>query len=197
VGRRCLLLGALFAVVVLATGTAVPWFDNSLEYKVKAGCLYNFARFVTWPASAFAKKDDPLVFGILGEDPFGPILEATIDGKTVGGHKVVLRHLSDPAQAAECHMLFVSRSEEQHLGPVLSRLANSHTFCVSEIEDYANEGGVARFYVKSGRVGFEINVDEAARRKLVVSSQLLKLAKVVHNPPGLHGAAARPDKDQP
>ncbi|RKY22558.1 MAG: YfiR family protein [Planctomycetota bacterium] len=180
--RRLALLAVLFVAALLSTGSAVPWFDNSLEYKVKAAFLYNFARYVTWPEQAFDDQDDelaPLVVGVLGEDPFGPILDATLKGKTVGGREVELRRFDSIKAAATAHLLFVSHSEQQHLKLIRPALKKSHTFCVSEIDDYATTGGVARFYFRLGRTAFEINKDEAERRGLSVSSQLLKLATVV------------------
>lgn len=187
------LLAALLVLALLGTGTAVTWLDDSLEYKVKAACLYNFARFVTWPDEAFADEGEakaPLVFGILGEDPFGPILDATLEEKSVGGRRVVLRRLdpdagtSTAAAAAECHVLFVARSEADALADLRPHLAKSHTFCVSELDGYAAGGGVARIFIRNGTTAFEINVDEVERRKLLVSSQLLKLAVLVRDPEG-------------
>lgn len=182
--RRCLVLLSLFAVVSLATGSAVPWLDNSLEYKVKAGCLYNFARYVTWPDEAFAQPDSPIIFAVLGEDPFGDILDATLDGKSIGGRPTKLLRLTDAASVAGVHVLYVSTSEESGLDELGPQLGKSHTFCVSDLESYADNGGVARFYLRLGKVAFEINVDEADRRGLVVSSQLLKLATVLRDPTG-------------
>ena len=41
------------------------------EYQLKAVFLYNFAKFVKWPAESFADADSPIILGILGVDPFG------------------------------------------------------------------------------------------------------------------------------
>lgn len=180
--HRTLPLAVLFLLALIGTGTAVPWLDNSLEFKVKAGCLYNFARFVTWPEKAFPKADSPIVFGVLGDDPFGKILDATLEGKILGGRRVVLRRSKDASLIDECHMLYVSESEQGRLHELLPRLTASNAFCVSDIEEYALKGGVARFVLRSSKVNFEINVDELEHRKLVVSSQLLKLATVLRYP---------------
>ena len=37
----------------------------TLEYKVKAGYLFNFGKFVEWPVSAFAAADSPFVIAIM------------------------------------------------------------------------------------------------------------------------------------
>ena len=55
-------LATLLAAVALwavsgASGAADPAFK---EYEVKAAYLYNFGKFIAWPAPAFEKPDSPL-----------------------------------------------------------------------------------------------------------------------------------------
>lgn len=52
--------------------------DDAMEYRLKAAFLYNLARFVEWPGGSQDKNGEAIVIGILGDDPFGPILESTI-----------------------------------------------------------------------------------------------------------------------
>ena len=54
------------------------------DYDVKAVYLYNFGRFVEWPASVTSKSDSFTVC-VLGQDPFGPALDATLADETIGG----------------------------------------------------------------------------------------------------------------
>ena len=46
-------------------------------------------------------------------------------------------------------------------------------------EDFAARGGVINFYVEGGKLRFEISNDSAKLQKLRVSSDLLKLARIV------------------
>jgi hypothetical protein len=41
------------------------------EYQVKAAYLYNFGRFVKWPAGISAVKGDSFAVCVLGLDPYG------------------------------------------------------------------------------------------------------------------------------
>src|SRR6266436_6507903 len=54
------------------------------DYDVKAVYLYNFGRFVEWPASV-AAKSDAFTVCVLGQDPFGSALDATLASETIGG----------------------------------------------------------------------------------------------------------------
>ena len=40
------------------------------EYQVKAVFLFNFAKFVEWPATAFKSANEPIRICLLGQNPF-------------------------------------------------------------------------------------------------------------------------------
>ena len=92
------------------------------EYTVKAAYLYNFAKFVEWPAEAFHGPADPISICVVGQNPFGRKLREAVDGKLVGGRRFALRHLLDVGQAAGCHIVFVASSERDRFGPMLEDL---------------------------------------------------------------------------
>ena len=60
------------------------------EYEVKAAFLYHFARYVEWPPDGFPPDGDSFVVTILGDDPFGPALDAALQGKTIRDRRLVL-----------------------------------------------------------------------------------------------------------
>src|SRR5258708_34362438 len=81
------------------------------EYQVKAAFLYNFARFVEWPADVFHDPSDPFAICVLGQDPFGHALDDVVAGKKIEGRAFAVRRISAPRQAVGCRILFVSSSE--------------------------------------------------------------------------------------
>src|SRR6185436_19461055 len=105
--RRAAALGAALWSLAAGAGAAVP----ATEYEVKAAFLYNFARFVEWPADALGPPQAPFVVAVLGTDPFGDVLDRTMAGKTVAGHPVQVRRLDDPEAAGHAHILFICSSE--------------------------------------------------------------------------------------
>jgi len=44
------------------------------EYELKAAFFFNFAKFVDWPAEAFADSSTPITIGIIGRTLSGPPL---------------------------------------------------------------------------------------------------------------------------
>lgn len=148
------------------------------EYQVKAAFLYNFGKFVEWPQSSAP----PSVFTIcvLGKDPFGAVLDELIKDKSIQGRKLAVRRPGRVEDAGGCQILFISSSEDARLPHILEVVRGSSVLTVGEAERFARRGGMIKFRLEGGKVRFEINPDAAAQAGLTISSQLLKLATIVH-----------------
>src|SRR5664279_2589147 len=109
----------LSLVWLLSVGDGRAQESQPTEYQIKAAFLFNFAKFVEWPPEAFADANSPLVIGVLGENPFGDDLERTIRGKTINNRPLVIKEFRSPAEATNCHVLFISTSEKQRLPEIL------------------------------------------------------------------------------
>ncbi|MDB4793600.1 YfiR family protein [Methylacidiphilales bacterium] len=170
-----LLLGIVsFAVLGLGHAQA-----QSKEYQIKAAFLFNFAQFVQWPATAFPETDAPFCIGILGDDPFGDVLEDMIQGETINHHKLVVHRSARFEDLEDCQLIFISKSEAAQLPDILSKLDSKPILTVSEIDSFAENGGAIDFYLQGNKVRFEINPSSAQRCGLKISSQLLSLGKIV------------------
>lgn len=170
------LLAWLGLAVGSAVGSAAP---EPTEYELKAAFLYNFARFAEWPPSAFAGPNEPIVICVLGRDPFGPILDDTVRGKSLGPRRFDVRRIATAAKADGCHIVFIAASELGELDAVLAALRGKPVMTVADIEDAARRGAVLSFALRNGRVRFIINDNAAKRAGLVLSSQLIKVASAV------------------
>jgi hypothetical protein len=163
--------------------SAIAATDPLVEYRVKAVALINFARFTEWPADAFADTNAPLVVAVLGDDPFGPILEEAIAGEVVKGRKLTVKRFAPSEPPAHCHLLFISRSEQARLGTILNGLAQRPVLTVGELERFGQRGGMINFVMEKNKVGFEINPEAAKAARLNLSSRLLGLARIVKTDP--------------
>ncbi len=149
------------------------------EYQVKAAFLYNFAKFVEWPADAFADPHAPVVLGIVGEDPFDGLLEQIVAGKTVNGRNLLVRKLKPTDDLRNFHILFIGSTERKRLPQILVSLRESSVLTVGE-GDRLNESGLTiQFIIRENKVRFAINLATAARARLKISSKLLALAVAV------------------
>jgi len=153
------------------------------EYEIKAAFLYNFVQFVEWPPAAFADPGAPLTIGVLGDDPFGPLLEQTVKGETVKGRGFVIRRFRDVEAAKSCQVLFISKSEKERIPQILKHLEWAPVLTVGEADGFAARGGIVNFIIEKSRVRFEINQESALRKGLKISSQLLCLGRIVGGDP--------------
>jgi hypothetical protein len=171
-------------VAAVATGSALAAQAPSpaaSEYQLKAAFLYNFARFIEWPSEAFPDPSAPILIGVLGEDPFGGDLEQMIKGKTVNGRPFVIKRFKRDQNLRACHILFISSSEQKHLAQIIEGLKGTGVLTVSEVERFAQFGGVIQLTMEASKMRFAINIDSAERARLKLSSKLLSLAKVVRD----------------
>jgi predicted TIM-barrel enzyme len=156
--------------------------SDSSEYLIKAGFIYNFAKFVEWPASAFPQSDSPIVIGILGTDPFGSTIDRIVGDKKIGPHAFVVKRLKwakDLKELKDCKILFVSSSEKMHVDELLQTVKSMSILTVGETPGFAERGGIIRFTLEDNRVHFEVNVEAAHQADLSISSRLLTLARIV------------------
>ena len=174
-------LAVVIALWVGASGTtgALAQSKEASEYEVKAAFLYNFAKFVEWPPDASRDLSDPLTICIVGQDPFGTVLDEAVRGKTISGHNLVIRRLKPGQTWKGCQIAFISSSEGKDLLSILEGSKRSGVLTVGETEGFAQLGGMINFVIEQERVHFEVNVEDAERAGLKISSKLLSLAKIV------------------
>ena len=166
---------------LLAVGSDPAWagLTKHREYEVKAAFIYNFAKFVDWPREAFPDPASPIVVGVLGFDPFGSTLDRALRNKTAQGRSFVVRRFKSIEELEDCHILFISGSENKRLDQILQQLDGSDVLTIGETEGFARVGGIINFIEERNRIRFEINIAAAERGQLRISARLLLLAKIV------------------
>ena len=189
---RLLRLITLAIMILPSSGFEAHGQDSSIsaEYLIKAGFIYNFANLVQWPTNAFAQLDSPIVIGILGEDPFGTVLDRVLAGKRVNGRAFLVKRLKSAVDLKECHILFVSSSEIAHLAEAIHFVKGMPILTIGEIPGFAKRGGIINLVLEDNKVHFEVNVEAAKEADLTISSRLLALARIVQDP-GADGKKAQ------
>ncbi len=186
-GRRG--LHRRWIVLLLTAGVALcpRWVGaaGKTEYQVKAAFLHNFARFVEWPQHKLPQEDTPIVIGVLGEDPFGTILDA-ITQKPVDKHNIVVKRFEgfgketgQHPQAEEirlCHMLFVATDQKPYVDRIAAMLRNDAVLTIGEQADFVDRGGMINFVVIDGKTCFEINLRSSKEANITIRSRLSRLA---------------------
>ena len=80
-------------------------------------------------------------------------------------------------------MLFIAGSEEPQLDAILTSVAGAAVLTVGDTPGFVKRGGIIQFVPDGNKVKFEINLAASRRAGLNLSSELLKLARVVRKTP--------------
>ena len=148
------------------------------EYEIKAAYLYNFINYIDWPADTLPAAGGTLTIGIIGESQFNAAFDA-LNGKQSKGRTLAVKQVASVKDLESCQIVFICASEKNRVTEILGQLKNSHVLTVSESDGFAAQGGIINFISEHNKVRFEINPDAAKRLGLTISSELLKLAKLV------------------
>jgi YfiR/HmsC-like len=171
----------IFVSLVLAL--ACPWLksnaqeSSSVEYKIKAAYMFNFANFVEWPAGTFPTPETPVILCVLGKDPFGSNLEKTLGDKSIAGRRLRIKRLEENSPVESCHLLFISSSERKRLPQLLQSLKGSSVLTIGETDQFLESGGMINFIKQENTIRFQINAEAAEKAGLKISSKLLQIGK--------------------
>jgi hypothetical protein len=172
-----LLVVACSGLIVSAQGLYAA--DAPTENQVQAVFLFNFSRFVEWPAQTFAAPNEPFVIGIVGSDPFGARLDEAVRNEQINGHALTVRRFRSVSDLDNCQILFIDRTEIGHLGQILAALDHKSTLTVSQADGAAQRGVMIQFATENSRIRLRINVESARAAGLTISSKLLRPAEIV------------------
>jgi YfiR/HmsC-like len=168
--RRIGMLLALAAVIGSAQAQAV-----FTPYDVEAAYLYNFGKFVRWPADP-AAASVPFTICILGDDPFGGKLDSLVANETIQGRPIAVKRLSSTSGADNCQIVFLGLSEQARLTKDLADLNKKPALTVSNLPGFLEHGGMIQFLQQQNKVRFAVNLTSAEQPGLALSSELLKVA---------------------
>jgi uncharacterized protein DUF4154 len=178
---------AIWAGAVLMLGSALlgaslpvqAQISSAEEYKLKLAFLYNFAKFVEWPADSFPSPQAPLYICIIGRDPFDNDLEQQVSERSVNGHRSMTHRVRPGDDLSACHIIFLPASSDNYLPVILKQVEGSPAITVGESAGFASRGGTVNFVMEDTRLRFEVNLSASQRARSRISSRLLSLARIV------------------
>ncbi len=153
--------------------------DGPKEYQIKVAFLYHFATFVDWPSSTYKDTDGHLRICIMGKDPFGESLDATLRTKKIGSHPLEIYRNPSTTTLKHCHMLYLAAAQSSQLRTYRQQYGSANVLTVGENDIFIQHGGMIKFFLDDQKVRFAINPDAINKTNLKVSSKLLRLAKII------------------
>jgi len=155
-----------------------------LEYKVKAGYLFNFAKFIEWPTQSLPSPNSPFVIGVLDKSDAFALLQSLLEGKVIDGRPLEVRKVEADTLRSGLHILLVTRSAEQSAESIRAALGESATLVVGETDNFAERGGMLGFVREKEVIRINLNLEQTTAVGLKVSSKLAAVATVVRGKAG-------------
>ena len=147
-------------------------------YSVKAGFLFNFAKFTEWPT---LPSTAPILMCVVGDERIAAALAETVREQKISDHSLDVSRPQDSATWRTCHVLFLAEAELRRSPVGLDAVRSVQVLTVSDGKDFSQAGGIIEFYLEGGKMRFAINVDAADRSGVRLSSRLLGLAKIIRD----------------
>jgi hypothetical protein len=170
----------VFIALLCALTLVLPGSALSSEDELKVLVVFNFLKFVDWPAS-----QKQLTLGTLGNDPLGRSL-STINGKKISERALAVKGTKNITEARAVNCLYIGPSKAGDLDKILGAVGKSPVLTVSDIPGFAERGGALGLFRDADHIRFAANLRTVRASGLKVSSRLLSLAKIV-DPEGLKG----------
>ena len=162
--------------ILLLTESAAVRLDQSEEAgaRIKAIYIYNFTKYIEWPDNY---KDGNFIIGVFGSSPalLGE-LNKMASSKTVGSQKLEIRNIQSPAEAAQCHIIYLVADNSAQLADVLTRIKGKSTLVVTDKAGMARQGSAINFAIVENKQKIELNRANIEKYKLKVASTLVEMS---------------------
>ena len=169
------LLAGLIAFCALWPSAALRADDNK-EYLVKAAFIYNFVKFVDWPDGRAIAKQSNINICVLGSSPMSEAGSIFQKASTPQLTLSLVDEASTASAAAHCHVVFIGSSEAGNLSERLAGLKSHPVLTVSDVDGFAESGGMIGFVVADNKIKVVVNTKAAASAGLRIDAQLLEIA---------------------
>jgi hypothetical protein len=176
---RALLLLLWTQFVCLGPQAAHAQVSTADEDDIRAAMLLNLAKFIAWPATKFETPQSPFLVCLLGSDPIGPDLERYLRNQSVDGRPVQLRSIATVDLANSCHILYIGTADRKGLDRAAPDLMKNGVLTVSERPGAASPKQIIGLPAIDEHVHIDVNLGNAQRSGLTISSKLLRLATVL------------------
>jgi hypothetical protein len=144
--------------------------------ELKAAFLFNFMNFIEWPGTA---PDDIINVCFLGGGGVYDAFTAGIRRKRVGNHPLASRQLGAHEQVAGCSVLYIDAETIAVNGGRVPDGFIPAVLTVSDARQFVRDGGIIELFTERNRLRFNVNLQNAQKGGLRISSSLLELAAFV------------------
>jgi len=169
------------AILLLGRLSGVCAAGQADEPTMKAVAFEQVSRFVRWPGEETAVDGaSPFVIGLVGQNAVTERVEALYAGRKIRGRSVAVRCITNLADAAVCHLVYVVRTEKETLARIKDLVGDLPVLTVGDLPAGGVGAVLLNLYIHQERLRFEIDEIGFSRAGLELDPLLLKVAKNVN-----------------
>jgi len=144
------------------------------EAQMRAAFVHRFAQYTQWPPPPL-REFTYCTAGIEGDG------EAwrNLPSRPMGGLPIQILNLDSPQQVGQCQLLVLGHSDRAELRRWMHALGDLPVLVVGASPEAYRAGASIVLMLEPQGLAFRVNNTEAKRRGLLLSSQMLKLAREV------------------
>ncbi|MFZ5724390.1 MAG: YfiR family protein [Pseudomonadota bacterium] len=176
---RCSVLRQAWPVAVWVAIALTPHaYAAEQAADIKAAFVYNFAKFVEWPATAFTDPSSPLLLCTAGPRALDGRLDQ-LSGREAQGHRIEVIDAATgngTPDVSRCHLLFVPATDAAEQRKWLEAAAGKPVLTVSDVAAFDEQGGMIALFVERDRLKFAVNLGTLQAAELKMSARILNLA---------------------
>jgi len=157
------------------------WSESVEKQTVLAVLTLNISRFTLWPEHIIKNTENTLNLCVFGDNTVQQSFE-NINQKIVKNKTINIINLSRLRKLKRCQLLYLSKLERSRLIPLLLELKGQPILTIGENMEFLQAGGMIGLQNIDGKIQLTINLPIVNQSDLIISSRLLKLAKIIDIP---------------
>ncbi|WP_083631321.1 YfiR family protein [Labilibacter marinus] len=138
----------------------------------KALFMFNFAKYIEWPASS---NQTEFVIGVYGNDEIITELKKLAAARKINNKSIVVKSVKSPSEAGNAHIFYIPPSKSGEIDKVTSFFTGKSTLIVSDKDGLCKKGAGINYVMQGGKMKFEVNKANIIKQKLKVDPKLISL----------------------
>ena len=172
------LASAILAALLLCASTGRA--QDVTEPSLKAAFIFAFAKFTEWPQDVLPATAT-FAACVLRNSPIHSALQRTVKDRLLSGRAISVSEVQLDGKLRSCHLLYATGITPAEVSLILTAVKGAPVLTISDVDNFAEQGGIAQMFVENGKMRFDLNLEVARRSRLQLSSKLLILAVHVHD----------------
>lgn len=165
----------LILILAILVFLSVPLQATEREYALKAGLVYNFARFSQ--GSWFNSESEPSYIICSHSQKFVDAASSVLEKKLIQNKPIKIKHVSaHELFTSHCHSIFFTNLEI--FSKQYEKENHSGAMTIGESAGFIESGGHINFISVGGKIRFEINPQKLTSDGIKISSKVIRLGKI-------------------